>query len=571
MTMDNTNEIIQGLADLLALDTFKTFAANDLAQRFANVGEKYRYDPVIRNVGGAIERMAQKDPSLTLSSQDILGLYNSFVRLDPSSEFKQVFADLLPTEDVAPAEQRNAFDRARVPYNEGVRDIANVEAQAIEVDEWETAIEAPVKTLIPGIEKFNPELIQNSALHDPKLVEAGSVLVKTQLETIGCSDVRAALKHGVQGCLLYLASFPTTRGTIHMNVPIAISAEGQPEVPDLFADVTGDRVYAFNAVGLEAMINDMAEIREDIAAKKAGRIRTTMATDTVRDPANMGTTNIEVDEVDTYVEQVAPKKLNQISPELADVEAILEDAIIRKASRYSDKVIRIGHDLVGEELRRVGYKADTRFVGDHVRGMTFDATLWTKRGKVEISVPVEVADGNVLFPSVYVDDNGDLNRLNSASIEAMLDKEELVEVPRYTAALVDMDYNSLRKIIHTATFDRKHNVAREALHLINDKFGEDAHKAAIADYQLWIEEATADYTDRCEECDHYRPRGVSISSADHPMGRRASSKDYCGLLHTNCHNVVKKGGVCSRSHLDWDRQHDDSYKGVIMTSQIKLT
>jgi hypothetical protein len=567
--MDNTNEIIQGLADLLALDTFKTFAAGDLARRFASVGEKHRYDLVIRNVGGAIERMAQKDPNQTISSQDILNLYNSFVRLDPGSEFKQVFADLLPSEDL-PETEKNVFEGKRIPYNEGVRDISMVEAEAIEVDEWEAAIGAPVQSLIPGIERFNTEIIQNSTLHDPKLIETGSALVKTHLETIGCSDVRASLKHGVKGCLLYLASFPTTRGTVHINVPVAVK-EGQPEVPDLFADVTGDKIYAFNRAGLETLIGDMAEIREDLQTKKISKIRTTMATDIVRDPVNVGTPDTEVDEVETYVSEIVPKALSEISPELADVEAILEDAILRKSSRYSDKVIQIGHNLVADEIRRVGYRADTRFVGDNERGMTFDATLWTKKGKVEVSVPVEVADGNVLFPSMFVSDDGSISHLNRQEIEAMLDKEELIEVPRYTAALVDMDYNSLRKIIHTATFDRKHNVAREALYLINDKFGSDAHASAIADYQMWIEEATADYSDRCEECEHYRPRGVAISSTDHKMGRRASDKDYCGLLHTNCHNVVKKGGICSRSHLDWDRQHDDAYKGVIMTSQIRLT
>lgn len=570
MTMDNTKEIIQSLADLLALDTFKTFAANELVQRFASVEEKYRYDPVIRNVGGAIERMAQRDPNMTISSQDILGLYNNFIRLEPNSEFKRVFADILPTEEPTQEEEKNNFERRRIPYNEGVRDISTVEAEAIEVDEWEAAIEHPVEAIVPGIEKFNPELIQNSTLHDPRLIEAGSALVKSQLETIGCNNVRAALKHGVKGCLLYLASFPTTRGTVHINVPIAIKA-GQPEVPDLFADATGNRVYAFNEEGLGVLIEDMVEIREDLQARKAGRIRTTMATDTVRDPANMNTSAIEVDEVEAYVTENAPKKLNEINPELANVEAILEDAIIRKASRYSDKVIQIGHGVVADELRRVGYKADTRFAGDNERGMTFDATLWTKRGKVEVSIPIEVAEGNVLYPSLFVSDDGSVGHISQAEIEAMLDKEELVEVPRYTAALVDMDYNSLRKIIHKATFDRKHNVAREALHLINDKFGVDAHKSAIADYQLWIEEATADYSDRCESCEHYRPRGVAVTSNDHNMKRKASSRDYCGLLHTDCRNVVKKAGVCSRSHLDWDKQHDDSYKGVIMTSQIKLT
>lgn len=563
--MDNTNEIIQALADLLALDTFKTFAAGDLVKRFASVEDEHRYDPVIRNVGGAIEKMAQRDPGHVVSAEEIQRLYQNFVGLNPQSQFKKVFADLLPTEDLAAA-SRNPFDRKRVPYHDESRDLTTAQKEAIDVDEWEAALEQSVEALVPGVAKFDPNLLANNVMHNPELVNAGRDLVRTQLEVLGCMDVRAGLKHGVKNCLLYLASFSTPIGTVHMNIPIEIK-NGEPQVPEVLADITGKNIYAFNTAGIAKAVADIMERRAQAQQLNIDSRRANFTSD-VRDTSQDA---IEVDEVEAYAQEVVPgKRLSEINPELANVEAILEDAVIRKASRYTEQAIKLGRDIVTEEFKKQGYKCDARFVGDHNRGMTFDATLWTKKGKVEVSVPVEVAEGDVLFPAVFVADDGEVHKLDRAEVEAMLDVEGLAEIPRYSAALVNMTYNDLRKIVHKATFDRKHNIAREALTLIKDKFGNEAHTAAVSDYQEWIEEATRDYEQRCGSCDYYKPRGVTVSSSDHALPKK-SSTDYCNLLHTQCSNVTRRAGVCTRSHLDWDRQHDDAYKGIITTNQIKLT
>ncbi len=564
MNMDNTNEIIQSLADLLAMDEFQKFSAASLVQRFVDVEDKYRHDAVIRNVGGAVERMAARDPNHELSKSDIAELYRHFSGLDPSTKFKEVFADLLPTEDLEAPKQQNIISKRRVPYNEqaSARDLTTAQYEAIEVDELDAALEHSVESLIPSIEKFDPELMKNSALHDPRLVEAGAHIVATQLESLGLEDVKATLKHGVQGCLLYLASFPTTRGTAHVNVPLGVEKEG-PILPSLFADPTGKRVYAFSTEGIEELMDDMDEIRRELHAEKAKRLRTTMANDTVRDPANNATEAIEVDEIQAYVEEIAPKTLREVSVELADVEAILENAVVQKASRYNTQAIGIGRDLVHDELKKIGFvNPQVRFSGDFERGLAFDAKLWTKRGEFEITIPVEVNNGQILFPSSFVGDDGEIRDLSADQIDTLVtDGEEIeeAELLRHNAAFVSLDYNSLRKIAHKATFDHKQEVAKQALSLIRDKFGEEAYSNAVSDYQTWIEEATTDYECRCAGCTHYKQRNAKYAS------------DYCGLLHTGCKNVVKKAGVCTKAHLTWDRQHDDSYQGVITTSQIRLT
>lgn len=565
MTMDNTNEIVQGLANLLAMDELRTFSAIDLAQRFASVEDEHRHDAVIRNVGGAVERLARRNPSHQLDKHAIEELYKQFASLNPSSKFKEVFADLLPTENMEAPEKQDIITKRRIPYNDQAssRDLATAQQAAIEVDEFDAVLEHPVEALIPSVEKFNPESIKNSALHDPRLIEAGAKIVASQLETLGLEDVKATLKHGVKNCLLYLASFPTTKGVAYVNVPLGVESSG-PILPSLFADSTGKRVYAFNESGIEHLMSDMDAIRKELHAEKAKKIRTTMATDVVRDPANNATEDIEVDEVETYVDEVAPnKRLHEVSPELADVEGILMNAIVRKESRYADKAINTGRNLVHTELRKAGFvNPDVRFAGDFDRGLAFDAKLWTKRGELEITIPVEVANGNVLFPSAFVGDDGQLRELSADQINDLAtqgEDEDEANILQYSASLVALDYNSLRKIVHKATFDHKHVVAKQALNLIRDKFGADAYTNAVTDYQEWIQEASDDYECRCAGCEHYRQKNAKHAS------------DYCGLLHTNCKNVVKKAGVCTRAHLKWDRQHDDSYRGAITTSQIRLT
>jgi len=558
--MDKNIEMVRKLADLLALDEARSFNVKDLARRFANTEEKYRYDQVIRNVGGVVEKMARHTSSNhSLSPKQVFDLYNRFVALNPNTKFREVFGDLLPQSEQT-KKGENPLERKRHDYNSPERDLATAKQAAIEVDELEAALEHPVETIAPGIEKFDPSLLKNQTLHDPKLISAGNILVTTQLQTLGLGNIRAELKYGVKNCLLYLASFPTVKGRIFVNVPLAVE-NSIPQVPSVFADLTGKRLYAFSREGVEKLLNEIDTIREELHLETANAKRHNMSTG--HRELNASAKAIEVDEVETYVSEVSPPKLSKLNPELADVEAILANAVLRKASKYTDKLINTGRSLVAQECAKHGYKySDVRFAGDVDSGMLFDTVLQTRKGRLELTVPIEVTDGVPLFPTRFAADDGEVHQLNCDELESVIGAEGATEPVRYSAALVGMDYNSLRKVIHRATFDRKHSIVKEALNLVHDQFGTDAYNTAVTDYQDWLEQASQDFSHRCTGCQYYRPRNSRYAT---------SSVDHCNLLHTKCGNVVRKNGVCSRSRIEWDKQHDDSYKGTIITSSIKLT
>jgi hypothetical protein len=192
-------------------------------------------------VGGAIERMAAQEPNRMVSAEEVYSLYNSFAGLNPQSSFKSVFADLLPPTE----ESLKKTVLERIPYDQMDRDLSTAKRASIEVDEHEEALDQAVEALGIG----SPV---SFAAHNPQLVKAGSELVRTQLESIGCKGARTSLKHCAKAALLYLASFPTTKGTTHINVPVAVK-DGLPEVPDVFADLAGDKLYTFNEDGIEQL------------------------------------------------------------------------------------------------------------------------------------------------------------------------------------------------------------------------------------------------------------------------------------------------------------------------------
>ena len=548
--MVNELDMIQNLADLLALDGLRTYSVEHLAQRFATEQVRNRHDPVIGNMTGVLTTMAKRDPGRAISHVELFNLYNKFARLNPETKFKEVFADLLPE---LGEQQKVNVDRQ--PYNDAPRSLAEAKQEIIEVDEWETAFGQPVEAF--GIKRFDKTALSNAFAHDGKLVTAGAGLVQTQLEALGLKDVRASVKYAVKSCILYLASFPTTRGKVHINVPVAVDDKSQVQLPTLCADVTGNRTYPLTADGIRNLLFDLDDKRDQTETRAANSNRQNMTTD-IRD---VKANTIEVDEYN-YANPPSAKP-SQISPELLDVETILENAVLQQASRYDEKVINAGRTVINRELSKIGFvNPRIRFAGDNPRGMSFDAALNAPGGKIEVTIPIEVAAGNALYPSQFVADDGNIHEFTAENIKAVVSTTESAEPIKYTASLVAMDYNSLRKTIHKAAFEHQHVVAKEALVLILDKFGTDAHNACVMDYQAWMEDASQDFQKRCSGCTYYRERGTRHATSTH---------DYCNLLQTKCANVVRKQGICVRAHLDWDQVRDDSYKGAIMTNQIKLT
>jgi len=546
---------IKQMADLVLLHEDQKFNVADLAGRFASVEDKYRHDMVIRNVGGAIEIMAKRNPDLMVSAGEISAMYNHFSGLQPDNQFKQAMGDLLSGQSVESnrVAEEEFVVKNRQTFTDGVRDLQAAQAE-IEIDEDEAALDEPVPII--GIQRFDPEELRANTRHDKKLIAEGAKLVATQLQSLGCQGAKAQLKYAVSKCLLYLASFPVPQGHVYVNIPIEVTEDKELQIPSVIADRAGRKLYAFSNDGVNELLYTEMEARENAQVEAADAIRQNITT-ADRSPRSE---DIEVDETEAYVADQSPVKMPE---ELVDIEAVLQNAVSRKESGYTQEAINSSRTVVASELAKLGYKnIDIRFAGDNEQGMQFDATLLTIKGKMDITVPVQLVQGNILFPTKFAADDGEIHELNSQEITSLLEKPEVVDPVRYSASLVDMSYNSLRKIVHSAVFDRKLNIAQEALALIKDKFGADHHNNAVADFDMWLKEAGQDYSKRCNGCPFYRVAGAKNST---------HSKDWCGLLNEGCNNVVKKANVCTRSTINWDSVRDDSYKGIITGHDIRLS
>ena len=538
---------IKQLAELLMLDEVRAFEAKQLAQKFAKLSEEHRYDQVVRNVAHVIEQIAKKEPNRLVRAEDVAKIYEQFARLNPESKFREICADLLPKNTVQSGSKKGPD---RIAYDNSERDMQSAKKDYQQSKDCVAALDQKVVAFESAIGSMDVAAFKANIQHESSTVNNGHKLIAESLCKLGFKDAKSTFKYGTDNCILYLASFPTTQGMAYINVPVFAQEKNVLEVPQVFADMTGKRAYAFDQDGFKKFFNDIDEIKEDFNLHTANSMRHNMTVD-IREKSDVGTT--EVDEHD-IVETSAKR------PPI-DVEGVLTNAALENKSKYNVATIKMGKSVVANELTKIGYvKLNVQFAGDMQTGLVYDVNVITPEGVADITVPVQVVEGKVIFPTHFAADDGEVHELKGENLAQVVKTE--AEPIKYSASLIEIDYNSLRKIIHTAAFDRKSAIATEALNVIKEKFGMDAYNAAMTDYQAWIEESGQDYSKRCASCKYYRARNSRYAT---------STQDHCNLLSMPCKKVVRKGGICTRSHVEWDRLRDDSYKGSIMTNNIKLT
>jgi hypothetical protein len=208
---------------------------------------------------------------------------------------------------------------------------------------------------------------------------------------------------------------------------------------------------------------------------------------------------------------------------------MLENIGLQQSSKYTRDQINAATRVVSDEIGKCGYNSKTVFAGDNEIGMSVAVVVEAPEGKFEAVVPVPVTANGILFPSKFTSKNATqtdpVYSLSRAGFKTFIASNQAKLIPvRYSSEMVSLDFNSLRKIIHTATTQKDYVTAEQALNVIVDKYGEENHAKALADYQGWLLGGSLDFKD------------------NFGLGARAS--------------VGEK---------------EPGWEGVIMTSQIKLT
>ena len=508
--MNNEVETIQQLANLIDMNDLKVYPVRALLNRFANVEDQFRYDRVIRNVQRVLEKKAFDRADAIISAEEFSKIANQFATLGSVENFRNVFADVLPetivTKDNA-AEKANTMRQSY--YDDGAR---NLEASTgMEVSEDE-----PLTLDVPQVyaDLFSKADRKYGYLAAPELVRRGQYLAEDELRNAGhATKVKFALSN--EDTLLYTANVSTDFGRKQIFVPVEMQ-QGQVLYPAVFA--TDKKIYELSKFGMDQFLNEMKVAFFESQMKTAGLHRDSFFTNTVREMKKAA--GLEVDE-NTTLETKAT-----LPTEMADLGAMLENIGLQQSSKYSRDQISAATKIVSDEIGKCGFNCKTTFAGDNEIGINIAATVEAVEGKFEVIVPIPVTANGILFPSKFAGAIGETPLpLSKAGFKTFIASSQAKMIPvRYSSEMVSLDYNSLRRVIHTATTQKDYSTAEQALNVISDKYGEENHAKALADYQGWL------------------------------LGSALDFKDNFGL------------GV--RSSIG---EREPGWEGAIMTSQIKLT
>lgn len=256
-------------------------------------------------------------------------------------------------------------------------------------------------------------------------------------------------------------------------------------------------------------------------------------------------------------------------PKVALPEALkdlvnFEESVLDASTQFSPELVRTAKAVCLRELNDMGFRAQVRMAETTNDCIICAAELDSSSGKVEIKLPVEIINDKPQVPALFY---------NEASKDQVFDfgKKELVKflnaaqvdnsrIMRYSNDFLNMTYNQLKDEILSGVATKNYTRAEEALNRIEDKFGPEQHRVALAEYAKMLSVSSAIHT---HEPKHQCRLLIT----------KGSMEPRCGHFHVPVSKVVTdKSGNCEliERKAKYDNM-DDATGTVIRTGQIKLT
>jgi len=508
---------IASLAEVIQ-ENDKHIRLSELSDIFSKLeaSESYRTDQVIRNVANIVERRANANPNGLISREEFGQLYDAFAGLNPNSNFKNIFSEVLPVgvavaKPTAEASRDNFYFYERNP-------------NSIEVDE---------DTEEPSADVF-ASTIPSQPL---SVVEAGLDLVKDELEMLG-QKLPIDFEGDTDTGMIYSVDLGMSRKAY---IPIEV-VNRVPIPPKVI--VANQSEFPFSREGFD---------RATRAPSKNSFIRQHFST--YRDVPM----SEEIIEVDEYTElddkTVMPDALLPFA-------VVAEQRLLESSLGYPVEIVASGRELVETELMDLGYPlVKVKATNRNDDGIIYTADIETEQGKFAIDVPITIDNrGIAAFPShFHYGEAQDKYELSRQGFDKLL-ATATIDPPRYSGDMIEMTYSELRKELLTSTMKRDFTRATEVLALVDDKFGSEHHKACLSDYAEWLKDSKVSFAARCGSCNYYEN-----------ASKGKSTQDWCLLIDRPCREIRQtKAGICVKSSVDFDSDLEKDELSI-STSKVALT
>lgn len=526
--MDSLKQLVDLAGQLLkGADVGREYTMEYVVGRLESALDEYPHDPVIRSVATVLTKQFNKG-KLTTSQKELYATYNHFAGISANSMIKEAIGDLLYPVDNAP--------KATMGNETAFSHRQNAPGLDMKIEH------NPLENL------FDKNASAGS-YYDPTLAKLGKHAIAEELTNIGvpATDIKVVAGVGDSQAIVFDAIFTNKLGTAH--VPMFVEVTGGVQTPTHFYG--NSQFIQLTAENLNKYIVEKAQVEEVPSVTMTG----------VKTSSSVISPSFAFEE-----DAPAAIELPRVAmPEVLKDLASFEDALLDASTGFTPELVRTAKALCSRELKNMGFKAQVRLAEATDNCIICSAELDSSVGKVEIKLPVEIINSRPQLPSLFYNDvaKDKIYDFSKAELANYLtaSKADNGQILRYSNDFFNMDYNQLKEEMLTGVAHKDYVRAEAALNRIEDKFGSDYHRAAMADYARYLTVASADK----EEVKPQHKCRLLIS--------KGSLEPRCGHYNVALHRVATDAkGNCEL--LDRKAKYEnmaESSGALIRSNKITLT
>jgi len=495
---------------------FEIYTLSNLAERLDKIASENRYDQVSRNIHDVFSKRAAKDPSATVTSEDIKQTFSIFASMNTQSRFRDYFPEIFVTATEADPQGESMFSRDNIPA-ESHRELAFEPVQDETSHIKETSLEKLKETVEASV-NF-PEYRYN-----------------------GFTKIQ---KYGNSGFANWTVAFNTGHGIANVNVPVVV-VDGYANTPSKFVTASGElrdfnkeeissyaksyvetRIRAEQSSGLASLgsqtvvaqeypTEEPAESREDHSIS----LNYSVPMDAQFEATFDSSQHSLIEAIETARQEAMSKinnspdgKLNlSVQINYSGALDFKDQDVVNTPEHPMGELVdpidpmgeiidpQMGHVMEGEpviegvEVYPMTERPEENFDGV----ITFNASRKVRGGIRVATIMVRVANGEAEAQAFYGD--GQAHQLTGNNLNNFLEKEITVEaadtddggVEAFSDAfLADASLNELRKELKASVDGGNMARATSCIRIISSKFSPEATGRAMSDFIAWNKDVKA--------------------------------------------------------------------------------
>jgi hypothetical protein len=364
-----------------------------------------------------------------------------------SSRFREEAGDLLPDSHASISIKASGAEASRIPYDKALEPM--YEATKLSAE-------------LAGVFSLNKKG-SFSAFSDNTLRKAEK-FAKIQLQSVDCTPQTVKAVRSNDHFVLCTASIDTSDFTqVEVSIPVQVTS-GIPSLPTTF--IQGDQLVKLNKENLYVFVKDKNNFKKKSSKK------------TYADQRSFGTL-----ETDTPV-----------TPASLEAYTNIEDSLVEAATSFSPSQINMARSVIASEMAGFGIpNAQIKVASSNDKTLTFNSDIPTTRGRVVISVPVDMPNGSPVIPSKFKA-AGITYPLNEAGLRKVLESSasdsSVQKISREVEEMRRLSYPQLIDQVTAGVATSDLRQSEDALATIEAKFGGQKYISALDMFSKLLKHST---------------------------------------------------------------------------------